>query len=95
MSDDRGVVSLFKAPALGGRALTYGGHSSHVTNVRFKKDGTQLFSAGGGDTSILQWEVVPGGRSAAPAGGVVESLAGAYPRQTFEHSDESVDAIQP
>jgi WD40 repeat protein len=93
--DDRGVVSLFKAPALGGRALTYGGHSSHVTNVRFKKDGTQLFSAGGGDTSILQWEVVPGGRSAAPAGGVVESLAGAYPRQTFEHSDESVDAIQP
>lgn len=93
--DDRGVVSLFKAPALGGRALTYGGHSSHVTNVRFKKDGTQLFSAGGGDASILQWEVVPGGRSAAPAGGVTESLAGAYPRQTFEHSDESVDAIQP
>jgi len=91
--DDRGVVSLFKAPALGGRALTYGGHSSHVTNVRFRKDGTQLFSAGGGDASVLQWEVVPGGRGAAPAGGVTESLAGAYSRQTFEHSDESVHAI--
>jgi WD40 repeat protein len=93
--DDRGVVSLFKSPALGGRAVTYGGHSSHVTNVRFMKDGTQLFSAGGNDASILQWEVVPGGRTAAPAGGrgVTESIAGAYPKQTFEHTEESVDAI--
>ena len=55
-----------------------------MTNVRFKKDGTQLFKAGG-DTSILQ-EVVPGGRSAAPAGGVAGVPAGAYPRQTFEHA---------
>ncbi len=55
--DDRGIVSLFKAPALGGKPRTYGGHSSHVANVRFGPDGSQMFSAGGGDTSMLQWDV--------------------------------------
>ena len=32
--DDRGLVSLFRYPALGGRGKVYGGHSSHVTAVR-------------------------------------------------------------
>ena len=66
--DDRGVVSLFRAP-LGGKPVTYGGHSSHVTTVRFSKDGTKLFSCGGGDATVLQWEVIPDGRSVVPAGG--------------------------
>jgi WD40 repeat protein len=59
--DDRGIVSLYRAPALGGKGRTYGGHSSHVTSVRFTRDGGAMFSAGGGDSSVLQWDVMPGG----------------------------------
>ena len=55
--DDRGIVSLYRAPALGGKGRTYGGHSSHVTSVRFTRDASNMFSAGGGDASVLQWEV--------------------------------------
>lgn len=58
--DDRGIVSLYRAPALGGKGRTYGGHSSHVTSVRFTRDGAAMFSAGGGDSTMLQWEVEPG-----------------------------------
>lgn len=36
---------------------SYGGHSSHVTNVTFLQDDTRLVSTGGGDTSVLQWVV--------------------------------------
>ena len=50
-------VSLFRYPALGGRGKVYGGHSSHVTAVRFSADGKQLFSGGGGDACILHWAV--------------------------------------
>ena len=50
-------VSLFRYPALGGRGKVYGGHSSHVTAVRFSADGKQLFSSGGGDACILHWAV--------------------------------------
>ena len=56
--DDRGIVSLFKSPALGGKARVYGGHSSHVATVRFTRDAAALFSAGGGDSSVIQWDVV-------------------------------------
>jgi WD40 repeat protein len=51
-------VSLFRYPALGGRGKVYGGHSSHVTAVRFSADGQQLFSGGGGDACILHWAVM-------------------------------------
>lgn len=36
---------------------SYGGHSSHVTNVSFLQDDSRLVSTGGGDTSVLQWIV--------------------------------------
>uniref|UniRef100_H3BCX7 EMAP like 3 n=1 Tax=Latimeria chalumnae TaxID=7897 RepID=H3BCX7_LATCH len=36
----------------------YGGHGSHVTNVRFTHNDSHLISMGGKDTSILQWRVV-------------------------------------
>ena len=85
--DDRGVVSLFRAPALGGKPITYGGHSSHVTTVRFSKDGTKLFSCGGGDATVLQWEVIPDGRGVVPAGG-----ADGPPKQTMEHEGENIAA---
>ncbi|XP_076678877.1 echinoderm microtubule-associated protein-like 2 isoform X5 [Andrena cerasifolii] len=57
--DDFGKVKLFSYPACQPKSLchTYGGHSSHVTNVSFLQDDTRLISTGGGDTSVLQWIV--------------------------------------
>ncbi|XP_076297252.1 echinoderm microtubule-associated protein-like 2 isoform X7 [Lasioglossum baleicum] len=57
--DDFGKVKLFSYPACQSKSLchTYGGHSSHVTNVSFLHDDTRLISTGGSDTSVLQWIV--------------------------------------
>ncbi|XP_031836389.1 echinoderm microtubule-associated protein-like 2 isoform X3 [Nomia melanderi] len=57
--DDFGKVKLFSYPACQSKSLchTYGGHSSHVTNVSFLQDDTRLISTGGNDTSVLQWIV--------------------------------------
>ncbi|XP_051176461.1 echinoderm microtubule-associated protein-like 2 isoform X8 [Leptopilina boulardi] len=57
--DDFGKVKLFSYPACQPKSLhhSYGGHSSHVTNVAFLQDDTRLVSIGGGDTSVLQWIV--------------------------------------
>ncbi|KAM8853183.1 echinoderm microtubule-associated protein-like 2 isoform 1-T1 [Synchiropus picturatus] len=59
-ADDFGKVHLFTFPCSQPRAASheYGGHSSHVTNVAFLHDDSQLISTGGKDTSILQWQVV-------------------------------------
>ncbi|KAB5550413.1 hypothetical protein PHYPO_G00053470 [Pangasianodon hypophthalmus] len=58
--DDFGKVRLFSNPCSQPRAPShvYGGHSSHVTNVAFLHDDSQLISTGGKDTSILQWALV-------------------------------------
>ncbi|XP_071215394.1 echinoderm microtubule-associated protein-like 2 isoform X4 [Salvelinus alpinus] len=58
-ADDFGKVHLFSNPCSQPRAPshTYGGHSSHVTNVAFLHDNSHLISTGGKDTSILQWVV--------------------------------------
>uniref|UniRef100_A0A8C7KT05 EMAP like 2 n=1 Tax=Oncorhynchus kisutch TaxID=8019 RepID=A0A8C7KT05_ONCKI len=58
-ADDFGKVHLFSNPCSQPRAPshTYGGHSSHVTNVAFLHDDSHLISTGGKDTSILQWVV--------------------------------------
>uniref|UniRef100_A0A8C9W6Z3 EMAP like 2 n=1 Tax=Scleropages formosus TaxID=113540 RepID=A0A8C9W6Z3_SCLFO len=55
--DDFGKVNLFSNPCSQPRAPShiYGGHSSHVTNVAFLHDNSNLISTGGKDTSILQW----------------------------------------
>uniref|UniRef100_A0A674J8Q5 EMAP like 3 n=1 Tax=Terrapene triunguis TaxID=2587831 RepID=A0A674J8Q5_9SAUR len=45
--------SLLQAPS-----HVYGGHGSHVTNVRFTNDDSHLVSLGGKDTSIFQWRVL-------------------------------------
>ncbi|XP_041092150.1 echinoderm microtubule-associated protein-like 2, partial [Polyodon spathula] len=59
-ADDFGKVQLFSNPCSQPRAPShsYGGHSSHVTNVAFLHDNTHLLSTGGKDMSILQWRVV-------------------------------------
>ncbi|XP_052476132.1 echinoderm microtubule-associated protein-like 1 isoform X6 [Carassius gibelio] len=58
--DDFGKVHLFSFPCSQSRAPShiYGGHSSHVTNVNFLNDDSQIISTGGKDMSIMQWRVV-------------------------------------
>ncbi|KAI9175988.1 Echinoderm microtubule-associated protein-like 5 [Blastocladiella emersonii ATCC 22665] len=62
LGNDASKVELLRYPAVhGGRATprkTYGGHSSHVTNVRFAADGNTLFSTGGMDGCLMFWSVV-------------------------------------
>ncbi|XP_041781012.1 echinoderm microtubule-associated protein-like 2 isoform X1 [Anopheles merus] len=59
-ADDFGKIRLFSFPASQPKSLShsYRGHSSHVTAVQFMHDGVRLLSAGGMDTSVLQWRVV-------------------------------------
>lgn len=56
-ADDFGKVKLYSYPVIQPRSLchTYGGHSSHVTNVSFLQDDSRLVSTGGHDTSVMQW----------------------------------------
>ncbi|XP_054261593.1 echinoderm microtubule-associated protein-like 2 isoform X3 [Macrosteles quadrilineatus] len=58
-ADDFGKVKLFSYPVTQPRSLchTYGGHSSHVTNVAFLFDDSRIISIGGKDTSVLQWRL--------------------------------------
>ncbi|KAG7301899.1 hypothetical protein JYU34_013319 [Plutella xylostella] len=57
--DDFGKVKLFGYPATQPKSLChqYGGHSSHVTCVRFLPDDSRVVSTGGLDTSVMQWIV--------------------------------------
>lgn len=56
--DDFGKVKLFKYPCAKEKANfnKYGGHSAHVTNVRFSAKNDYLMSTGGGEKSIFQWK---------------------------------------
>ncbi|XP_067011712.2 echinoderm microtubule-associated protein-like 2 isoform X2 [Anabrus simplex] len=56
-ADDFGKVKLYSYPVTQPKSLchSYGGHSSHVTNVTFLHDDSRLISTGGRDTSIMQW----------------------------------------
>nr|XP_049700208.1 echinoderm microtubule-associated protein-like 2 isoform X8 [Helicoverpa armigera] len=55
--DDFGKVKLYAYPVTQPKSLChqYGGHSSHVTCVRFLADDSRLISTGGLDTAVLQW----------------------------------------
>ncbi|GFT82787.1 echinoderm microtubule-associated protein-like 1 [Nephila pilipes] len=55
--DDFGKVNIYSYPACQPKSPhhSYGGHSSHVTNVDFTPDDTRLISLGGRDCSIMQW----------------------------------------
>ncbi len=41
----------------------YGGHSAHVTGVRWGGDGSFAVSIGGRDRAVLQWRLVRRGRA--------------------------------
>ncbi|KAF8795097.1 Echinoderm microtubule-associated like protein [Argiope bruennichi] len=55
--DDFGKVNIYSYPSCQPKSPhhSYGGHSSHVTNVDFTPDDTRLISLGGRDCSIMQW----------------------------------------
>ncbi|XP_060804047.1 echinoderm microtubule-associated protein-like 2 isoform X3 [Amyelois transitella] len=57
--DDFGKVKLYAYPVTQPKSLChqYGGHSSHVTCVRFLTDDSRLVSTGGLDTSVMQWAI--------------------------------------
>ncbi|CAG9583424.1 unnamed protein product [Danaus chrysippus] len=57
--DDFGKVKLYAYPVTQPKSVcaTYGGHSSHVSCVRFSCDGSRVLSAGGRDAALLQWAV--------------------------------------
>jgi len=59
VGDDLGRVKLFKFPCPEQKpeCLTYAGHSSHVTNVRFAPNGSIMVSLGGGDGTVMQWSL--------------------------------------
>ncbi|XP_064359274.1 echinoderm microtubule-associated protein-like 3 isoform X2 [Dromaius novaehollandiae] len=64
VADDFCKVHLFRYPCARAKAPShvYGGHGSHVTNVRFSHDDAHLVSLGGKDTSVFQWRVLGGPR---------------------------------
>ncbi|XP_049875343.1 echinoderm microtubule-associated protein-like 2 isoform X3 [Pectinophora gossypiella] len=57
--DDFGKVKLYAYPVTQPKSLChqYGGHSSHVTCVRFLPDDSRLVTTGGLDTAVMQWVV--------------------------------------
>jgi len=58
LGDDYGQVALYSYPCTrtDDEGKYYGGHSSHVTNVRFTPDASTLISTGGHDLSVFQWK---------------------------------------
>ena len=56
-----GKVKLFNCPCVveDAPSLTYPGHSSFVTGVRFLKADSHVISIGGLDEAVFQWEYVP------------------------------------
>ncbi|KAF4722902.1 Echinoderm microtubule-associated protein-like 1, partial [Perkinsus olseni] len=73
LGDDNGKVKLlrFPSPYLNARGVSYGGHASHVTNVRFSPINT-LVSIGGGDHCVIQWKLVPRARSSGRHAGAAK-----------------------
>jgi microtubule-associated protein-like 6 len=57
-ADDFGKVKLFKYPCAieGASSKEYGGHSSHVTKVKFSAGDKYVISTGGNDKTVLVWE---------------------------------------
>lgn len=54
-------VKLFNWPCVveDAPAYSYGGHSSHVTAVRWSADENYAVSTGGHDRAVFQWRLVP------------------------------------
>ena len=48
-------VCLSESQGKHAKGKQYGGHSAHVTNVRWSCDGSKLISTGGADLSVMVW----------------------------------------
>ena len=57
--DDYAKVSLFKYPSIKPNSafIDKRAHSSHVTNVKFSADDQNLYSTGGEDQCVIQWNL--------------------------------------
>ena len=58
-NDVGGVVRLHNYPCVVRNApgKEYTGHSSHVMNLRFMRDGDLMMTVGGNDRSVVVWDV--------------------------------------
>lgn len=58
-ADDFSKVKVFRYPSMveDSSYIEKGGHSSHVTNVKFTNDDKHLISIGGNDMSVFQWRI--------------------------------------
>merc|ERR1712156_810122 len=55
--DDFGLVNLFRDPCRnGGLPRSLRGHSEHVVRVKFGAGDSKLFSIGGYDQTLMQWQ---------------------------------------
>jgi microtubule-associated protein-like 6 len=63
--DDRSMVKLFKypSPREGAQFRAYRGHADDVMSVRFSNDDNYVFSVGGADKAILQFQLIRQKRS--------------------------------
>lgn len=58
-ADDFSKIRLYRYPCITKNSDYVGGdgHSSHVTNVKWSKNDTYLYSTGGEDQCVFQWRV--------------------------------------
>ena len=68
--DDFGNVKLFNAPCVvhHAPAKVYGGHSSHVMNVRWLLGDGGVVSVGGWDEGVFLWKTVRNNREGGAKG---------------------------
>ena len=59
-ADDFSHIMIYRYPCLvkGSKGVMLKGHSSHVTNVKFNKEDTFIYSTGGEDQTVMQWKIL-------------------------------------
>jgi WD40 repeat protein len=57
--DDFKVIKIFRYPCVkeNSKFRSYKGHSEHIPSVRFSSDSKYLFSVGGLDKAVMQFQV--------------------------------------
>jgi len=56
--DDWRLVNILRNPCLkGGKPVSYAGHSEHVVRAKFDNQDKYLYSIGGYDRTLIQWQL--------------------------------------
>jgi len=56
--DDWRLLNLMRYPCLnGGKPVSYTGHSEHVVRAKFDNEDRHLYSVGGYDRTLIQWQI--------------------------------------